>query len=65
MRENRTSGSARGVLGNRHSYREKSIIDMSEWYFLPGMGAFSKMYDSLKRELSVEAHFFKMANISE
>ena len=24
MRENRTSGSARGVLGNRHSYREIS-----------------------------------------
>jgi ribosomal protein S18 acetylase RimI-like enzyme len=26
MRENRTSGSARGVLGNRHSYREISLL---------------------------------------
>jgi hypothetical protein len=30
---------------------------MTEWYILPGMGATSEMYSSLKRELSFNAHF--------
>lgn len=30
---------------------------MTEWYILPGMGASSEMYDSLKRELSFNAYF--------
>jgi esterase/lipase len=30
---------------------------MTEWYILPGMGATSEMYGSLKRELSFSAHF--------
>ena len=30
MRENRTSGSARGVLGNRHSYREMPSMNMNK-----------------------------------
>jgi pimeloyl-ACP methyl ester carboxylesterase len=30
---------------------------MNEWYLLPGMGASSKMYDSLKRELSFKIRF--------
>lgn len=29
----------------------------TEWYILPGMGATSEMYSSLKRELSFRAHF--------
>jgi pimeloyl-ACP methyl ester carboxylesterase len=30
---------------------------MNKWYLLPGMGASSEMYDSLKRELSFKVHF--------
>jgi pimeloyl-ACP methyl ester carboxylesterase len=30
---------------------------MTEWYILPGMGATSEMYGSLKRELGFNAHF--------
>lgn len=30
---------------------------MTEWYILPGMGATSEMYSSLRRELSINVHF--------
>ena len=30
---------------------------MNEWFILPGMGASSKMYNSLKQELNFDVHF--------
>lgn len=35
----------------------KCLTHMNEWYLLPGMGASSEMYDSLKRELALKVHF--------
>jgi esterase/lipase len=35
----------------------KYLTNMNEWYLLPGMGASSEMYNSLKRELCFNVHF--------
>ncbi len=35
----------------------KCLTHMNEWYLLPGMGASSEMYNSLKRELNFKVHF--------